>query len=139
MYLKGILHPDDAESAIGAGAAGILVSNHGGRQLDRVVPAVHALGPVVERVAGRVPVWFDSGIRRGSHIAVALALGAEAVMVGRPALWGLGAAGAEGAAEALAALTEDLRRHMALCGFRSVAELRAEGRSILREAFPGRA
>lgn len=134
VLVKGVLHPDDAQRVIDAGAAGIVVSNHGGRQLDRVIPAVHALGPVVDRAAGRVPVWFDSGIRRGSHIAVALALGADAVLVGRPALWGLGAAGADGATEALAALTEDLRRHLVLCGYESVAALRADGRSSLREA-----
>ena len=133
VLVKGVLDPRDARLAMEAGAAGVVVSNHGGRQLDRCVPAIDALGAVVAAVPPDTPVFFDSGIRRGSHIAAALALGARAVLIGRPVLWGLAVAGREGAQAVLTTLADDLRHIMTLVGAASVEALReielGEGRS----------
>jgi lactate 2-monooxygenase len=96
ILLKGIVHPDDAARALDAGVDGVWVSNHGGRQIDQSVPTLEALPAVVDRVAGRVPVVFDSGIRQGADALIALALGATAVALGRPYAYGLGIAGEEG-------------------------------------------
>nr|BFF09844.1 alpha-hydroxy acid oxidase [Microbacterium flavescens] len=98
IVLKGVVHPDDAARAVDVGADGVWVSNHGGRQIDQSVPTLDALPGVVERVAGRVPVIFDSGVRQGSDAFIALALGATAVAIGRPYAYGLGIAGEEGCA-----------------------------------------
>src|SRR6185295_9907151 len=96
LLVKGVLNPDDADRAAKAGVAGIIVSNHGGRNLDTVPATIDALPLVADKVAGRVPVLVDGGIRRGTDVVKALALGAAAVQIGRPYLWGLGMAGAEG-------------------------------------------
>lgn len=124
VLVKGVLHPDDASASLSAGAAGVIVSNHGGRQLDRAVATAHALGPVVEAVAGRAPVLIDGGLRRGLDVLCALALGADAVLVGRPVLWALAADGADGVAACLAALREDLVHQMGLAGAARLADLR---------------
>ena len=116
VLLKGILNPDDAETAVKAGVAGIIVSNHGARNLDTVPATIDALPPVVERVAGRVPVLVDGGIRRGTDVLKALALGAVAVQIGRPYLWGLGIAGAEGVARVTAILRREFEMAMMLAG-----------------------
>ncbi len=92
--LKGIQHPDDAALALDHGIDGIVVSNHAGRQIDGAIGSVDALPPIVERVAGRMPVLVDSGIRSGSDVFTAIALGADAVLVGRPYVYGLAIAGA---------------------------------------------
>jgi len=126
LLVKGILTGEDAALAVEHGVAGIIVSNHGGRQLDRAVTTAEALPEVVEAVAGRVPVLVDGGIRRGVDIAVALALGADAVLVGRPTAWGLAAGGVEGAAWVLRTLTEELRLALALLGVATPAELGPE-------------
>lgn len=123
VILKGILRPDDAERAVEAGAAGVIVSNHGGRQLDAVLPTARALEPIVDEVAGRIPVLVDGGIRRGSDIAVALALGADAVLVGRPVLWGLVTGGDRGAAEVLTQFHDELENTLALIGCPRIADL----------------
>jgi 4-hydroxymandelate oxidase len=123
LLVKGVLHPDDALAAIDAGAAGVIVSNHGGRQLDGAVATADALGPVVDAVTGRVPVLVDGGIRGGSDVLRALALGADAVLVGRPALWGLTVGGASGAEAVLLELKAEFVRAMTLCGVRSVGEI----------------
>lgn len=123
VLVKGILHPDDAAQAIGAGAAGIVVSNHGGRVLDGLPAAIEALPLVAAAVAGRVPVLMDGGIRRGTDVLRALAMGACAVMVGRPVVWGLAAAGATGVAHVLRLLRDELRIAMALTGCASVADI----------------
>jgi isopentenyl diphosphate isomerase/L-lactate dehydrogenase-like FMN-dependent dehydrogenase len=123
ILLKGIQHPDDAELAIEHGADGVIVSNHGGRQLDRAVASLDALPGIVERVAGRVPVLFDSGIRSGSDILIALALGASAVLVGRPWVYGLAIAGAQGAEAVLRNLLAEFDISLGLSGHRSIAEL----------------
>jgi len=131
VLVKGLLTPEDAELAVQHGAAGVVVSNHGGRQLDRSLATGDALSEVVDAVAGRATVLVDGGIRRGVDVAIALALGADAVLVGRPALWGLAAAGAEGAQRVLELLRAELELTLALCGCASPAEL---DRSHLRRA-----
>jgi 4-hydroxymandelate oxidase len=123
LWLKGVLHPDDARLAIGHGVAGIMVSNHGGRQCDVAPAAVEALPRVVDAVAGRLPVMLDGGVRSGGDVAVALALGATTVGVGRPVLWGLAADGEAGVARVLEALRDELDHVLALCGGRDLADL----------------
>jgi isopentenyl diphosphate isomerase/L-lactate dehydrogenase-like FMN-dependent dehydrogenase len=116
VLVKGLLTSEDAALAIEHGAAGVVVSNHGGRQLDRALATADALPEVVEAVEGRAAVLVDGGIRRGVDVATALALGADAVLVGRPALWGLAAAGAAGAARTLELLRAELELCLALLG-----------------------
>jgi lactate 2-monooxygenase len=116
MLLKGIVREDDAREAVRAGAAGLIVSNHGGRQVDGVIPTVQALPEVGRGAAGKVPVLLDSGVRRGSDILVALALGAQAVLIGRPYVWGLALRGADGVVEVVRNLLADLDLTMAACG-----------------------
>jgi 4-hydroxymandelate oxidase len=128
VILKGIFHPDDAELAVKAGAAGIVVSNHGGRNLDTVPATIDVLPRIVERVAGRVPVLIDGGIRRGTDVLKALALGAKAVLIGRPYVYGLAVAGAEGVAAVIEILRKELEMAMALTGRTSV---RAIDRSVI--------
>ena len=123
ILLKGILHPEDASKALEYGMNGIIVSNHGGRQVNGACAALDALPRVVEAVQGQIPVLFDSGIRRGSDIIKALALGAQAVLLGRPYLWGLALAGEEGVREVLLNLLADLDLTLALSGYRSFKEL----------------
>ncbi|QFZ21064.1 alpha-hydroxy acid oxidase [Saccharothrix syringae] len=123
VWLKGVLHPADAVLAVGHGVDGIVVSNHGGRQCDLVPAAVEALPAVVDAVAGRVPVLLDGGVRGGGDVAVALALGAAAVGVGRPVLWGLAAAGEAGVARVLELLRDEFDHVLALCGGRGVGDL----------------
>ncbi len=123
VLVKGLIRPDDAELAIEHGAAGVVVSNHGGRQLDNVTATIDALPEVVEAAHGRVPVLMDGGIRRGTDVAVALALGADAVLVGRAPLWGLAVDGQAGAELALEILERELRLALALLGAASVSEL----------------
>jgi len=123
VLVKGIGRGDDAKRAIDCGAAGIIVSNHGGRQLDTARPTIHALPEVVEAVAGRVEILMDGGIRRGTDILKALALGARAVQVGRPVLWGLAADGEAGARHVLELLHTEFDLALAMCGCHNVAEV----------------
>jgi len=123
IVVKGVLTAQDARRAVDEGAAAVLVSNHGGRQLDGVAPALQALPEVVAAVGGRVEVLMDGGIRRGSDIVKALCLGARAVLVGRAYAYGLGAAGGRGVARALEILRTDLIRTLALLGCHDVAAL----------------
>ncbi|MGP4109743.1 alpha-hydroxy acid oxidase [Streptomyces sp. 4N509B] len=123
VWLKGVLHPADARAAVARGVDGIVVSNHGGRQSDLAPAALDALPAVVAEVAGRVPVVLDGGVRRGGDVAVALALGAAAVGVGRPVLWGLAADGEAGVARVLAVLRDEFDHVLALCGGRGPADL----------------
>jgi 4-hydroxymandelate oxidase len=125
VVLKGVLHPEDARLAVDHGAAGVIVSNHGGRQLDGAVASADALPDVVAAVAGRIPVLIDGGVRRGADVVRALALGAVAVGVGRPVLWGLAVDGAAGVREVLELLRDDVDRTLALCGGGRVADLDA--------------
>ena len=125
IILKGILHANDAARALDAGADALIVSNHGGRQVDGSVGALDALPGVVREVNGRVPVLFDSGIRRGADVFKALALGARAVLLGRLYMWGLAVAGEEGVRDVLLNLVADLDLTMALSGYTCCRELDA--------------
>lgn len=124
LVLKGILSPEDARLAADAGAAGIVVSTHGGRQLDRSITTADALPAIVEAVGGRCEVWADGGIRRGLDVVTAIALGATGVLVGRPFYWALAAAGRDGVALAAEILRAELDAALALLGCASVREIR---------------
>lgn len=128
ILVKGVLRPDDARACIAAGAAGVIVSNHGGRQLDRAIPTAEALPAVVaalrgENGRGGGEVFVDGGLRTAEDVLTALALGARAVFLGRPVLWALACGGANGVHDLLAGLTADLAHVMALSGAASVADL----------------
>ncbi len=123
LVLKGILTAEDARLAVEHGADAVLVSNHGGRQLDGAIPALAALPEVVQAVPAELPVLLDGGVRTGADIAVALALGARAVLVGRPAFWGLATGGEAGVHRVLDLLREELEHTMALLGRPRLADL----------------
>ncbi|XP_055494923.1 hydroxyacid oxidase 1 [Leucoraja erinacea] len=123
IVLKGILRADDAREAVKHGIAGILVSNHGARQLDCVSATIDALPEIIEAVEGRVEVYLDGGVRKGTDVLKALALGAKAVFLGRPALWGLAYQGEEGVHKVLQILKEEFRLALALAGCRNVNEI----------------
>ncbi|NWG32786.1 MAG: alpha-hydroxy-acid oxidizing protein, partial [Rhodocyclaceae bacterium] len=116
LIVKGILHPDDAERAIEYGCDGLVVSNHGGRVLDGAPASLQALPAVCARVKGRAPVLLDSGIRDGRDVFKALSLGASAILLGRPYVWGLACAGALGVAHVIRLLRDELEMAMALTG-----------------------
>ncbi|MGH9702944.1 MAG: alpha-hydroxy acid oxidase, partial [Candidatus Acidiferrales bacterium] len=116
VLLKGILNPDDAHRAVEHHVDGIIVSNHGGRQLDTVPATIEALPRVAEAVAGRIPVLMDGGIRRGTDVIKALALGARAVLIGRPYLWALAVNGSAGVEQVIRILRSEFLTGMALCG-----------------------
>jgi isopentenyl diphosphate isomerase/L-lactate dehydrogenase-like FMN-dependent dehydrogenase len=123
ILLKGILTAEDALIAVEHGVDGIIVSNHGGRQLDGAIASIEALPEVVEAVAGRCEVYVDGGIRRGSDVLKALALGARAVLVGRPILWGLAVDGQAGVERVLKLLHGELEMAMALSGKPTLADI----------------
>lgn len=133
VLLKGVLHPADAAQCARMGLAGLVVSNHGGRVLDGAVATAQALPRIVEAVGDRLPVLVDGGIAQGTDVAKALALGARAVLLGRPVLHGLAAAGAAGAAHVLRLIRDELRLAMAQCGAAELAELTPE---LLFPAIP---
>ena len=132
LIVKGLVSESDAARAAEVGVDAVVLSNHGGRQLDQVVVPLQMIPAVRDRVGDKIAVFVDSGIRRGSDIAVALALGADAVLIGRPYLYGLGAAGERGVAASISMLGAELRRAMTLMGVTSVAQLRAEGPALVR-------
>jgi L-lactate dehydrogenase (cytochrome) len=121
-----VLHPDDARRAIDAGMDGVLVSNHGGRQIDGEIAALDALPGVVEAIDGRIDVLFDSGVRTGSDVMKALALGAKAVLIGRPYIYGLGVAGEAGVRHVVRCLLAELELSMALSGCAKLADIGPE-------------
>ncbi|MDQ7879361.1 alpha-hydroxy-acid oxidizing protein [Microbacterium sp. QXD-8] len=129
VILKGVVHPDDAIRALDAGMDGIWISNHGGRQIDQSVPTLDALPAIAERVAARAPIVFDSGVRQGSDVFIALALGATAVAIGRPYAYGLGLAGEAGVREVTRNVLAELDITLGLSGHTSIAEV---GREALR-------
>ena len=131
LLIKGILHPEEARRAIALGVDGLIVSNHGGRQLDAAPASFEALPGVLDAVDGKVPVLMDGGIRRGADVVKTLALGARACLIGRPQLWGLATAGEEGVAWVLGCLRAEIDRTMALCGCERLAGI---DRSILFSA-----
>jgi L-lactate dehydrogenase (cytochrome)/(S)-mandelate dehydrogenase len=121
VVVKGVLDPEDARLALQNGADAIIVSNHGGRQLDGAAATLDALPGIVEAVAGRIPILIDGGIRRGGDVVKALAAGASACLIGRPQLWGLAIAGEAGVAHMLSIYRQEIDRVMGLCGVASVA------------------
>ena len=123
IVLKGVVHPDDARLAVGAGVDGLVVSNHGGRQLDSIPATLDLLPEVASAVEGRIPVLLDGGVRRGTDVLKALALGAAAVGVGRPVLWGLAADGQAGVTAVLDLLRDELSAALALCGHVSARDV----------------
>ena len=123
LLLKGVLHPREAAQAARIGLDGLIVSNHGGRQLDGAMAALDALPAVLDAVGPALPVLLDGGVRRGSHVLKALALGARAVLVGRPQLWALASAGESGVYAMLQLLRQELDRSMGLCGLASLAAI----------------
>jgi L-lactate dehydrogenase (cytochrome) len=129
LVLKGILDAEDAKIASSAGADAIVVSNHGGRQLDSTISSIRALPEIAAAVGDRLEVWLDGGIRSGQDVLKALALGARATMIGRAFLYGLGAMGEPGVTRALEIIRSELDVSMALCGLRDVKDA---SRSILR-------
>jgi 4-hydroxymandelate oxidase len=126
VIVKGILHPRDAQLALDHGAAAIGVSNHGGRNLDTVPATIDALPAIAAAVGSRAPILFDGGVRRGVDVVKALGLGATAVMIGRPYLWGLSAFGAEGVTRVIQLLVTELEMAMAQCGAGSLAAIHRE-------------
>lgn len=123
IVVKGVLRADDAAACVEAGAAAVVVSNHGGRQVDGAVPSAVALPEVVDSVGGRAEVYVDGGVRRGADIFRAIALGAHAVLVGRPVMWALAVEGAEGVSRLLEGLGRELERAMILCQASSVSTI----------------
>ncbi|HEX8100542.1 MAG TPA: lactate 2-monooxygenase [Actinomycetota bacterium] len=126
IFLKGILHPDDARRAADLGMDGVIVSNHGGRQVDGAIAALDALPAIVEAVGARIPVLMDSGIRSGADGFKALALGARAVLLGRPYVWGLAVGGENGVRTVLRSFLAELDLTLALSGYRSIEEVTSE-------------
>jgi 4-hydroxymandelate oxidase len=126
IVLKGIIHPADARLAISHGADAIIVSNHGGRQLDTVPATINLLPRIAEAVEGRIPLLMDGGIRRGTDVLKALALGANAVGIGRPVLWGLAVDGEAGARQVLEMLRSELERALMMCGCSSPLDVTRE-------------
>jgi lactate 2-monooxygenase len=129
VVLKGVLHPDDARRAVDEGVDGLVVSTHGGRQVDRSIAALDALPDVVDAVGDRVPVLFDSGVRSGADVLVAVALGARAVLLGRPYAWGLGVAGADGVRQVVEDVLGEFDLTLGLTGHTAVDQL---SREVLR-------
>jgi 4-hydroxymandelate oxidase len=123
LVVKGILRGDDAIRCLDAGADAIVVSNHGGRQVDGCIPTAYALRDVVDAVGDRAEVYVDGGVRDGTDVLKALALGARAVLMGRSIVWGLALGGEEGVVEVLAAVREDLTRLMGLCGIPALEDI----------------
>jgi 4-hydroxymandelate oxidase len=123
LLVKGVVRGDDARRAHERGAAGVIVSNHGGRQLDTAVATIEALPEVADAVAGALPLLLDGGVRRGTDVVKALALGAQAVLLGRPILWGLAAAGEQGVVDVLALLQREIDLAQALCGCANLADV----------------
>ena len=123
LVIKGLLHPDEAREAVRRGADAVIVSNHGGRQLDGAIASISALPGIVEAVGGAAPVMIDGGFRRGIDVVKALALGARAVLIGRPHLWGVACAGEEGVYWVLELFRREIDRALALGGWDGVAKL----------------
>lgn len=123
LIIKGVVRPDDALRAIDHGADGIVVSNHGGRQLDSSPATIEVLPAIAEALDGRLPILLDGGVRRGTDVLKAIALGADAVLIGRPILWGLAADGSDGVTEVLEMLRAEIDLALALCGTPTLADI----------------
>ena len=123
LVLKGILSPSEARKAVERGVDGVIVSNHGGRQLDGAIAGLDALPRIVEAVGGRIPVLVDGGVRRGADVVKAIALGATACLIARPQLWGLAMGGEAGVAHVLEIYRREIDRTMGLCGITTIGEI----------------
>jgi 4-hydroxymandelate oxidase len=134
LVIKGIVRPDDALRALDCGASAVMVSNHGGRQLDTSPATIDVLPAIVEAVGARAEILLDGGVRRGTDVLKAVALGARAVAIGRPVLWGLAAGGQQGLERMLGLLRDEIDLALALCGCTSMAEVASMGRSLVRPA-----
>jgi L-lactate dehydrogenase (cytochrome) len=132
LMLKGILSPSEAREAVERGVDGVIVSNHGGRQLDGAIAGLDALPPIVEAVTGRIPVLMDGGVRRGADVVKAIALGATACLIARPQLWGLAIGGEAGVAHVLEIYRREIDRTMGLCGVTTIGEITASLLSLRR-------
>ena len=137
VILKGILDPEDAKMAVKLGADAIVVSNHGGRQLDGALSSIRMLTPILDAVGGDIEVILDSGIRSGQDVLKALAMGANGTMIGRSYIYGLGAMGQKGVTTALEIIRKELDMTMALCGETNVANL-GRHNLLIPEGFEGR-
>lgn len=126
VFLKGILSVNDAKLALDHGADGIIISNHGGRQVDTSVTALDVLGDISKAIGGKIPVLVDGGVQRGTDIIKAIALGASGVLIGRPVLFALAVDGEKAVTRILEELKQELARNMALCGCTSLAEIKPE-------------
>lgn len=126
LIIKGLLHPDDAREAVNRGVDGLIVSNHGGRQLDDAISGISALSPIVKAVDGKIPVMVDGGFRRGSDIVKALALGAKLCLIGRPHLWGVSVAGEAGVSHVIDIYRQEMKRTMGLLGANSIADIKPD-------------
>ena len=135
LILKGILHPEEARIAVERGVDGLIVSNHGGRQLDGAPATMDVLARIIDAVDGRIPVLIDGGIRRGSDVVKALAVGAKACLIGRPQLWALAVAGEAGVAHMLGLYRQEMDRVMGLCGVTTIAGI---NRDLLLQPWNGR-
>jgi L-lactate dehydrogenase (cytochrome) len=132
LILKGIQDVEDAKMAVSAGADAIVVSNHGGRQLDGAISSIRALPPIVDAVGDKIEVWMDGGIRSGQDLIKALALGAKGTLIGRAFNFGLGAMGEPGVTTALEIIQKELDTTMALCGVRTIGEI---GRGLVLNPY----
>lgn len=126
LIIKGLLHPEDAREAVNRGVDGLIVSNHGGRQLDDAISGISALSPIVKAVDGKIPVMVDGGFRRGSDIVKALALGAKLCLIGRPHLWGVSVAGEAGVSHVIDIFRQEMTRTMGLLGANSIADIKPD-------------
>ncbi|CAI5450973.1 unnamed protein product [Caenorhabditis angaria] len=134
VIVKGVMRGDDATLAISAGVSGIIVSNHGGRQMDSAIATIEALPEVVSAVQGAIPVFLDGGIRTGLDVFKAVALGATGCFVGRPILWGLAASGSAGVSSVLGILQSEFRHSLQLSGIRSISELQNDSHVIVHSS-----
>jgi isopentenyl diphosphate isomerase/L-lactate dehydrogenase-like FMN-dependent dehydrogenase len=137
LIIKGIIHPDDAREAVRHGVQGIVVSNHGGRQLDTCQSTIDALPNIVDAIRDgnhQIDVYVDGGVRRGTDILKAIALGAKAVLIGRPVLWGLAVDGAQGAQNVLNILKKEFRLAMMLCGCQTVDDIRKNNLLVMNNS-----
>lgn len=132
IIVKGVLNPADAREALKHGVSAISVSNHGDRQMDSAISTIDALPAIAREVNGRVPIFLDGGIRSGEDVFKAIALGATAVMIARPIMWGLACDGEAGASHVLYKLKDELNRTMRITGCRSIKEIQEKGRSLLQ-------
>lgn len=136
IIVKGIMNSDDALCAIEYGAASIIISNHGGRQLDAMPAPIEVLAEIAEKVSKKITILLDGGIRRGGDIFKGLALGADAVLIGRPILWGLASDGEQGIIDVVSLLHTELCETMTLCGFSTIEDIKLRGKSIIWSRAP---